>query len=191
MSKKIENTDGVEQSPIRLPKRPVEKQEAVSAFYAKRNVDVSFYAALWHTFNVGHLMATDLERICQTHELSFADVHLLSSIKVDEFATSATNLAQLLNVSNAVLSTRITKLEQKGLLIRIPNQNDRRATELKLTEAGEAISTAASADIAERANFVRCFRRLSAEDQDALARIMGELHNELDRDFISASRGKL
>lgn len=174
-----------------MPKRPVEKQEAVSAFYAERAVDVSYYPALWHTFNVGHLMATDLERICQKHGLSFADLHLLSAIRVDGLNKQrATDLAQLLNVSNAVLSTRIRKLEQKNLLTRTPAADDRRAVALKLTSVGESVCDATGADIAERANFVRCFRRLSEEDQNALARIMGELHNELDREFISTSRGK-
>jgi DNA-binding MarR family transcriptional regulator len=172
-----------------MPKRPVDKQEIINAFYAKCDVDVSYYPALWHTFNVGHLMSTDLERICRAHGLSFADLHLLSAIKVDGLAKRATDLAQLLSVSNAVLSTRIAKLEKKGLLRRTASANDRRAAELKLTAEGEIVSAAAGDDIANQANFVRCFRRLSQEDQNTLARIMGELHNELDRDFISTRRG--
>lgn len=175
-----------------MPKRPVERQEVIRAFYAERAVDVSYYSALWHTFNVGHLMATDLERICQRHGLSFADLHLLSAIRVDGLNKQrATDLAQLLNVSNAVLSTRIRKLEQKGLLTRTPSENDRRAVELKLTKEGETLCDATGADIAEQANFVRCFRRLSPEDQNTLARIMGELHNELDREFISTRRSDI
>lgn len=175
-----------------MSKLPVEKQEAATAFYAERAVDVSYYPAIWHTFKVGHLMATDLERISQTHGLSYADVHLLGAIRVDgPTQPRATDLAQFLNVTNAVLSTRIAKLEKKGLLVRTPCASDRRAVELQLTAAGESALDAAIADITERANFVRCFRRLSPEDQSALARIMGELHNELDRDFISTTRGKL
>ena len=175
-----------------MTKRPVEKQETISAFYAERAVDVSYYSAFWHTFNVGHLMATDLERICQKHGLSFADHHLLSAIRVDGLnKRRATDLAQLLSVSNAVLSTRVRKLEKKGFLSRLPVANDRRAVELKLTPTAEAICDAIGVDIAEQANFVRCFRRLPPEDQNALARIMGELHNELDREFISIKRGDL
>lgn len=173
-----------------MPKRPVEQQEAVSAFYAKSNVDVSYFSAIWHTFKVGHLMTNDLERICRLHDLSYADVDFLGAVRVDELAQQrATDLAQMLNVSDAVLSTRITKLEKKGLLVRIPRENDRRALELQLTPAGILASDAVLADIASRSNFVRCFRRLSADDQHALTRIMGELHNELDRDFISTTRG--
>lgn len=175
-----------------MTKRPVEQQEAVSAFYAKSNFDVSYFSALWHTFKVAHLMTNNLERICRAHGLSYADVDFIGAIRVDELAQQrATDLAQMLNVSDAVLSTRIAKLEKKGLLVRIPRENDRRALELQLTVAGIAASDAVLADITSRSNFVRCFHRLSEEDQQALTRIMGKLHNELDRDFISTTRGKL
>jgi len=175
-----------------MPKRPIDKQAVISAFYAERAADVSFYPALWHTFNVGHLMTTDLERICRAHGLSFADVHLLAAARVEGLDTQrATDLAALLNVSNAALTMRIRKLQQKGLLTRTLSADDRRAAEVKLTPEGEAVSDSLSAEIAEQSNFVRCFHRLAAEDQQALARIMGELHNELDREFISAGRGKI
>lgn len=175
-----------------MQKRPVEQQEAVSAFYAKSNVDVSYFSAIWHTFKVGHLMTNNLERICRVHGLSYADVDFLGAVRVDELAQQrATDLAQMLNVSDAVLSTRIAKLEKKGLLARIPREHDRRAFALQLTAAGIAASDAVLVDVANHSSFVRCFRRLPEADQHALTRIMGELHNELDRDFISTTRGKL
>ncbi|HET8710934.1 MAG TPA: hypothetical protein VFM32_06145, partial [Spongiibacteraceae bacterium] len=80
---------------------------------------------------------------------------------------------------------------QKNLLTRTSSAQDRRAAELKLTAEGETVCDAIGAAIETQSNFVRCFRRLSADDQSALARIMGELHNELDRDFLAAGRGKL
>lgn len=172
-----------------MSKRPVDKQEAVRAFYAEFADDVGYYSALWHTFNVGHLMTTDLERICREHGVSFADVHLLAAARVDGVDNRrATDLAQLLNVSNAVLSTRIAKLQRKGFLKRMPSADDRRAVDIQLTAAGEAISESVRKDISARSNFVRSFCRLSADDQQALGRIMGALHNEMDREFISARR---
>ena len=175
-----------------MPECPVEQQEAASAFYAELDVDVSYYPAIWHTFKVGHLLATDLDRICQHHKLSIADVHLLGAMRIDRpRQLRATDLAQTLHVSNAVLSTRIAKLERKGLLMRIPSTSDRRAFDLKLTTKGVATTDAAIAEIGRHASFVRCFRRLSEQDRSALARIMGELHNQLDRDFVSTRRGEI
>jgi DNA-binding MarR family transcriptional regulator len=163
--------------------------EACSALYAKREVDVSCFPALWHTYKVGQLMATDLDRICRRYGLSMADVHLLSAVRVEgSMQLRATDLAQRLDVSNAVLSTRLAKLERNGLLERIPSATDRRAFEVKLTPGGVTTIDAASEDIGRSATFSSCYRALAEEDRNALARTMGELHNQLARRVGSISR---
>lgn len=172
-----------------MTERPVAQQEAATAFYAERDVDVSYYPAIWHTFKVGHLLANDLDRICRHYGLSIADVHFLGAVRIERPQhVRATDLAHTLHVSNAVLSTRIAKLERMGLLARIPCPTDKRAFELRLTPQGIEVTDAAIDDISHQARFVRSFHRLPEEDRQALARIMGELHNQLDRDFISPSR---
>lgn len=170
-----------------MPKRPVEQQEDASAFYAALNVDVSYYPALWHTFKVGHLMTTDLDRICRAHGLNIADAHLMGAVRI-EAQPRATDLAQLLNITNAALSTRIKKLASKGLLESIPCVSDRRSTTLRLTPKGIRSLDAAINAIGKEAYFVRCFRELSEKDRDDLGRIMGKMHNLLDRNFLSTIR---
>ena len=80
------------------------------------------------------------------------------------------------------------KLEKQGWLQRTPSANDRRVTELRMTDAGTTVIDETVEDVGRRANFARHYDRLSDEDKNHLVRIMGELHNQLDRDFISASR---
>ena len=53
------------------------------AFYATLGLDVRYFAALWHTFNVGHILTTDLDRICRRHGLSIADFNLLGALRID------------------------------------------------------------------------------------------------------------
>ena len=106
-----------------MSKLPVDLQQQATAFYAKNNFDVSYFPAIWHTFKVGHLIDTDLEQICRQHDISIADFHLMGAIMTDPAENSprqhrATGLSQWLNVSNAVLSTRIKKLQGSGLLLR-------------------------------------------------------------------------
>ncbi len=156
--------------------------EACSALYAARKVDVSCFPALWHTYKVGQLMATDLDRICRRHGLSMADAHVLSAVRVEgSMQLRATDLAQRLDVSNAVLSTRLARLERKGLLRRVPCTTDRRAFEVMLTPEGVATTDALSEEIAQLSIFVHCYQALAAEDRNALARVMGEMHNQLAR----------
>lgn len=174
-----------------VSKRPVDLQQQATAYYAEHHFDVSFFAAIWHTFKVGHLLETDLEQICRKHHISIADFHLMGAVMTEvPQQHRATDLAQWLNVSNAVLSTRIKKLQESGLLLRSACTDDRRAFYLELTEQGALVLKAASEDISTQCHFVHCFHQLAEADKDSLVRIMGELHNQLDRYSLSAGRGK-
>lgn len=98
----------------------------------------------------------------------------------------ATDLASTLYVSNAVISTRVARLEQARLLERRPNDDDRRAFDLVVTGKGRRLIEEAIAQIAREAKIVRFFRELAAEDQAALVRILGVLHQRFDREFVGA-----
>lgn len=173
-----------------MSKRPVDLQQQATAFYAERNFDVSFFPAIWHTFKVGHLLDTDLEQICRPHGISIADFHLLGAIMTDgPQQHRATDLAQRLNVSNAVLSTRIKKLQESGMLRRSPSPDDRRSFTLELTDKGISVLKSTSLDISSGCHFVQCFHQLPETDKAHLVRIMGDLHNQLDRFALSAGRG--
>ncbi len=171
-----------------MSERPVDQEKAASAFYAALDMDVSYFPAIWHTYKVGHLLMTDLDRICRAQGLSMADIHMMGAVRVGNGLLRATDLAQTLHVSNAVLSARVTKLEGTGLIERLPCGDDRRAHSLKLTAEGIAKLDAAIAMIGEHAQFVKSWRRLSDHDRSELERIMGEFHNQLDREFISLRR---
>lgn len=172
--------------------RPVDLLERATAYYVQNNFEVSYFPAVWHTFKVGHLLNTDLEQICQQYSISIADFHLLGAVASDEAGRSrAIDLAQRLNVSNAVLSTRIKKLQQHELLVREPCVQDRRSFVVTLTAQGKQVLAEAGDAIARQCHFIDCFNQLPEADQQALVRIMGELHNQLDRFALSAGRGKL
>ena len=152
-------------------------------------MDVSYFPAVWHTYKVGHLLMADLDRVCMRHGLSMADVHLMGAIRLDPNGQlRATDLARTLHVSNAVLSTRIAKLERRGLIARAGNPDDRRAYRLGLTREGIGALDQAIAEVGEHAHFVQTYARLSEQDRADLARIMGELHNDLDREFMPVVR---
>lgn len=174
-----------------MSQRPVDEVEYANAFYASLNLDVSHFAAMWHTFNVAHLLSTDVDRITRDHGISIADLHLLGALRIDRpRLLRATDLAITLQVSNAVLSARIARLADKGFLIRQPSVTDRRAFELRLTAEGKSKVQEVLSSIEHRSGFVRHFHSLAKEDRDAIARIMGNLHSKMDRDFMPVSRGK-
>jgi DNA-binding MarR family transcriptional regulator len=168
---------------------PTEQQAAASEFYEALGFDVSYFPAIWHTYKVGHLLMADLDRICMAQGLSMADVHLMGAVRLDPSGhLRASDLARTLQLSNAVLSTRIAKLERKGLVARAGNPDDRRAHLLALTLKGIAVLDAAIEAVGKKARFVKSYGRLPQQDRTDLARIMGELHDDLDRDFVPVVR---
>ncbi|ABQ66731.1 transcriptional regulator, MarR family [Rhizorhabdus wittichii RW1] len=175
-----------------MPKKPIEELEAGRDYYARLlpELDVEYFATMWHLSTVGHLVATDLDRIARKLGYSFADVHLLGSLGRDRRrALRATDLTSILYVSNAVLSTRVARLERDGLLVRERCGDDKRAFELHLTDKGRALIKDAISLIASEAKIVQLFRRLAAMDREALSRILGEMHEQLDRDFVGVPHG--
>lgn len=164
--------------------RPTDDVSSAMTFYAALGLDVRYFSALWHTFNVGHILATDLDRICRQHGVGVADFNLLGALRIDRpQRLRPTDLAATLQVSQAALSARISRLERDGLVVRSPAARDRRASTLHLTPEGSRMVEAIHSCVERDSQFVRQFNRLSAEDRAALARIMGELHTQLDREF--------
>jgi DNA-binding MarR family transcriptional regulator len=172
-----------------MTRRRIDDLSNAMTFYAALGLDVRYFAALWHTFNVGHILATDLDRICRHHGLSIADFNLLGALRIDRpQRLRPTDLAATLHVSQAALSARISRLERDGLLVRSPAVGDRRASTLQLTPEGARIAEVVFSSIERDSKFVHQFNGLSEEDQLALARIMGKLHTQLDREVARSTR---
>lgn len=173
-----------------MPRKPVDQLNVGRRFYARQmpGLDVEHFGPLWHFFTVGHLVSTDLDAIARKLGYSFADLDFLGTLAIDErTALRATDLASSLYVSNAVISSRIARLEKDGLIERHRNPDDRRAFDLVLTRQGRALIEQAIVEIAGQSKLVRFFRQLSREDQQALARILGDLHQRFDREYVGGA----
>lgn len=159
--------------------------------YSGLAVEVRFVPALWHLSRVSHLAERDLERVCGNFGLSSADINVLGALWNSEAGKlRATDLADMLRVSNAVLSPRVAKLARKGLLEKEPSATDRRATEICLTRQGTETIESAFKAISVEMNFVRYFAELPDQDQKSLIRILNKLHDKMLRDYSPRSRGK-
>lgn len=170
-----------------MPRKPVDQLNAGRSFYARRMPDMEseHFGPLWHFFTVGHLVTTDLDSIAGKLGYSFADLDLLGTLAIDQDAPHrATDLASTLYVSNAVISTRIARLGKDGLLERRHNPEDRRVFDLFLTPKGRALVERAIVDIAAQSKLVRFFRQLGPADQQTLSRLLGDLHQRFDREFM-------
>ena len=152
--------------------------------------EVRHFDTMWHTIGIGHLAKTDLNRLARRHGLSSADLLLLGALRVSgPQPLRATDLALKLHVTNASLSARVARLAGQNLLTRTHNANDRRSYEITLTPAGADKADAAILEISQTGQFARAFLRLPEEDRETVTRILGDLHDLMDRDFLPVRRG--
>jgi DNA-binding MarR family transcriptional regulator len=85
-------------------------------------------------------------------------------------------LAEQLRIAARSGTEVIDALEERGLVTRSPDPDDRRATLVRLTPAGQRV--AAEVRAAQRADAQAFFGRLSPEDTTALIRILDTLRTD-------------
>lgn len=170
--------------------RPSNQVTAGKDFFEAHGFDVRHFSAIWHLYKIGQLMTTNLNDLCGQHGVSLPDFHLLCALMMESPQPQrATDLAEALNVSNAALSKRISRLGSMDLLRCEPSRDDKRTKLLTITEAGRNLAALVGKTLEDQGRFAAHYRRLSVEDQAHLDRIALELHTQLSRDFLPAPRG--
>ena len=79
-----------------------------------------------------------LDRELSKFDISAAQLIVLASVANKE-ADSASGLCKSISYDPGAMTRMIDRLEQKGLVRRVPNAEDRRATNLEMTAAGRAL----------------------------------------------------
>jgi len=152
------------------------------------DVDMVPLVAMRKLLTVSHLVMLDLERVAQRLGHSFADLHLLGTLGVDRGrAISATDLASILYVSTAALSSRIKRLEKDGLLERRRNAADHRSIDLFLTAKGEGLVDECIRGLASTARIAQLFGEMEPGNLRQFAAVLRDIHRVLKRDFVGAA----
>jgi DNA-binding MarR family transcriptional regulator len=81
-----------------------------------------------------------MEATLAEHDLTVPDWHVLSTLRLAGVEQRSTpgGLATDLELSSGAMTNRLDRLEEAGLLRRLPDANDRRVVVVELTEAGRA-----------------------------------------------------
>lgn len=174
------------------PQRPRTAQDQLDAgraFFAGLGMDVSYFDTVWPLLKVSQLLLADLNRISMAQGIGIADFHLLGALMIAApEPLRATDLALSLNVSNAVLTARVRKLADGGLLTRERALGDQRTAMLRITPEGEARVKMVGDAISQTSRFVQHVNQLPAGERGGLERVLRHLHQAMERDFLPASR---
>ena len=112
-----------------------------------------------------------LERRAAEHDLSIAQARLLGVLR--DRTPPMNELARLLGLDKSSISGLVDRAERRGLVIRIPSAEDKRAVLVGLTDQGRSLVSQAAARFG--ADLTAMLEPLPPSDRDALSAIVSRL----------------
>jgi MarR family transcriptional regulator, lower aerobic nicotinate degradation pathway regulator len=112
-----------------------------------------------------------LERRAAGHDLSIAQARLLGVLR--DRTPTMNELARLLGLDKSSISGLVDRAERRGLVIRIPSAEDKRAVLVGLTDEGRSLVSQAAARFG--ADLTAMLDPLPPSDRDALSAIVSRL----------------
>jgi DNA-binding MarR family transcriptional regulator len=125
-------------------------------------------ALLALSHHVLHLFA----EVGRTHRLSKQQVELICAI-IARDRLRMTELGRLLYLEKSNLSNLVDRAEQRGLVVRTRDPNDRRATWVELTSEGTERALQTHAEVTARLH--RLINHLRPEDQKHLTAVVEQI----------------
>jgi DNA-binding MarR family transcriptional regulator len=146
---------------------------------ARPDLEIGTYQVTARLSRIGAHLARRQEEVFGRFGLGRGEVGLLSALRITPtHRDSPTRLARGLMLSSAGITSRIDRLEHRGLVRRLPDPNDRRGVIIELTDEGLAIVDAAVS--ANTASDLQLLERLNAAEVAQLEQILRKLLGGLE-----------
>lgn len=123
------------------------------------------------------LLIDHLESVVAGNDLTFTQWVVLMYLR-DGLAINATDLCSQLRHDSGALTRVIDQLEARGLVQRERSREDRRAVQLRLTDAGQTVVAALVPRVVDKLNFA--LRDFSKAESAELNRLLTKLITSLD-----------
>lgn len=139
------------------------------------DLDTEVMAVVGRLMVVGELIGRRIDRHAATRGLDRGqgDVMLTLRRAGAPYRLSPTALAASLLVTSGTMTNRLDRLEERGLVERVPNPTDRRGMDVQLTPAGVRMADEAVAE--HVAGEQEMLSSLSARERDQLVRLTRKL----------------
>ena len=122
-----------------------------------------------------------LNDVLAEHGLTFEEWDVLGALRRagPPFRRSAGELAKFSELSSGAMTNRLDQLEKAGLIRRVPDEHDRRAVQIEVTDAGRALyERTVDAQAAKEAIVAEA---LTAKQQDQLNDLLRRLMRTFER----------
>lgn len=121
--------------------------------------------------HISHLVDHVFLEVAQDQGLTPQQVHLLCL--VDSRAVGMKELAEALDLEKSSLTGLVDRVARRGLITRIPDDHDRRACRVTVTEEGGRVSAACHREVVRRLEALA--DHLSPADKETLAKLAAQL----------------
>lgn len=139
---------------------------------AKPDLEVGALQVTARLSRIGPLLAKRQEAVFSRFGLGRGEVGALSALRLSgsPYRLSPTRLGKGLMLSSAGVTSRIDRLERRGLVRRLPDPDDRRGVIIELTDQGLEVVDAAVAAIAISDR--QLLERMDPQEVEALADLL-------------------
>jgi DNA-binding MarR family transcriptional regulator len=147
---------------------------------ARQDIDTASLQVTGRLARIGGHLARRQEGVFERFGLNRGEVGALSALRVSgpPYQLSPTRLGRGLMLSSAGMTSRIDRLERRGLVRRLPDPDDRRGVIIELTEQG--IATVDEAVRAVAASDRELVERLDPAEISALENLLRKLLSGLE-----------
>lgn len=152
----------------------MDKQEKCTEIYAlKKQIDISIHQK-YHTIAQNYGLTLD-----QFHLLIELD-ELLLDVPTEDVGMPIGAIASQLSAAQNTISERVSRLEKKKLVERIPDQQDRRISRVILTQKGKELLEHLEI-IASRNAYIDALKKLSENEITQFHNIMQKILSDLTK----------
>jgi DNA-binding MarR family transcriptional regulator len=147
---------------------------------ARPDLEIGALKVTGRLSRIGPLLAKRQEAVFGRFGLNRGEVGALSALRISgpPYHLSPTRLGRGLMLSSAGITSRIDRLERRGLVRRLPDPDDRRGVLVELTEQGLEVVDAAVAAVA--ISDAQLLERLDAKEIADLEAILRKLQGGLE-----------
>lgn len=144
------------------------------------DLDVSPMGAIGRISRLSRVLERNIERVFASYGLSRGGFDVLAALRRSgsPHRLSATDLYNSLLISSGAMTNRVDRLEERGLVSRVPDPNDRRGVLIALTAKGKRVVDKVTDSHLE--NEQRLLTHLTAEERQRLAQLLRKLLVNLD-----------
>jgi DNA-binding MarR family transcriptional regulator len=139
------------------------------------DLDVSPTHTLQRITRLSLLQATSFARVFARHGVSFGEYLVLAALRRagPPYRMNPTALFNAVILSSGAMTNRLDRLEQAGLVVRLPDPTDRRGRLVELTDRGRELVDAAVVD--HLANEEELLMALSPSERNVLSGLLRKL----------------